>query len=100
MLADEPPQLADELGVATGGEVGVDACLQRLEPLLLEARQRIPGEALPGEVGERFAAPQLERRPQGAGGLLGPPFFEKRPAFVAEAFEPERSSCRGSIAST
>ena len=88
MLADQPPQLADELGVATGGQIGVGPCLHRLEPLLLESWQRISGERLPGEVEERFAAPQLERRPQRARRILGPSLFEKRPAFVAEAFEP------------
>jgi hypothetical protein len=37
MLADELLQLADDLGVLADGKVGIDPCLRRGEPLLLQA---------------------------------------------------------------
>ena len=64
-VGDEPLQLADELGVAAGGEVGLDAQLERGEPLLLQARDLGAGERLERELGERRPAPQRERLAQG-----------------------------------
>ncbi len=64
VLRHQPLQLADHLGVAPEGEVGVDAVLERREPQLLEARDRALGERLEREVAERRASPQPERLAQ------------------------------------
>ena len=64
VLGDEPPQLADDLGVAAGGEVGLDAQLERGQPLLLEPRDLGLRERLERQVGERRPAPQRERLAQ------------------------------------
>ena len=69
VACDERAQLRDQLGVAAEREVGVDAQLERLEPLLLERLDGRDGELLVGEVGERAAPPLAERCPQRLGGL-------------------------------
>ena len=66
---DQRAQLRDQLGVTTEREVGVDAQLERLEPLLLERLDGGDGELLVGEVGERAAPPLAERCAQRPGGL-------------------------------
>ena len=88
--ADQLPQLTDQLAVAGGGEVGVDASLEHLEPRLLQVRQRPGEEALAGQIGERLAAPELEGRPQDAGGLLAATLVEEPAALGAESLEPEQ----------
>ena len=52
MLARQPPQLGDQLGVAPGGQVGLDAHLERGQPQLLQPRdlgrrERRPSRAPP-----------------------------------------------------
>ena len=72
MLADERVELADQLRVASVGEVELDPLLDTREAKLLQAGDLGLGEALVGEVRERFSAPQRERlapasrRPAGA----------------------------------
>ena len=88
--AHQLPQLTDQLAVAAGGEVGVEASLEHLEPRLLQARQLPREEALARQIGERLAAPELEGRPQYAGGLFGAPLLEEPAAFGAELLEPEQ----------
>ena len=88
VLAHQPAQLADELGVAADREVGVDPRLYCLEPFLLEPRQRIAGKRLADKVGERLAPPELECGAQDTRRLLGAAFVEEPPAFRAEALEP------------
>ena len=61
-----------QLGVPAEGEVGVDAQLERLEPLLLQRLDGRDGELLVGEIGERPAPPLAERRPQRLGRRLRP----------------------------
>ena len=68
MSADEPLQLRDELGLPAELEVGVDALLERGEPLLLEARALGAREGCV-ELGERWAAPERERLPEHISGL-------------------------------
>ena len=55
--------------MAPGGELGVDRELDRPQVKLLEAADLWGGERLGGDVGERGAAPQLER---GAGQAIRP----------------------------
>ena len=66
VLGDQRLELADELRVPAGGEVGVDALLERREPQLLQPRALGLRERLVGEVGERRPAPQRERLSCGA----------------------------------
>ena len=61
LLGDQRLEPADRLGVAPGGELGVDRQLDRPQVKLLEAADLGAGERLGGDVGERGAAPQLER---------------------------------------
>ena len=69
MLGDERLELADQLGVAAAGQIGVDPLLERRQPQLLETGDLGLRERLVGEVGERRPAPKRERLAQ----LLRPP---------------------------
>ena len=61
LLGDQRLEPGDHLGVAPGGELGVDRQLERPQVKLLEPADLGPGEGLGGDVGERGAAPELER---------------------------------------
>ena len=69
LLGDQRLEPGDRLGVAPGGELGVDRQLDRPQVKLLEAADLGSGERLGGDVGERSAAPELER---GAGQAVCP----------------------------
>ena len=60
-------ELADELGGATEGELGVDAVLDRREAKLLEPADLTLSPWFVRELGKRRAAPQRECLPQGLG---------------------------------
>ena len=64
MLGDERAQLADQVRVAAGGEIRVDALFARRPAQLLEPGDLGLRERLVGQVGERGPAP----RPAPAGG--------------------------------
>jgi hypothetical protein len=83
MFGCERLQLADDVRMATEGEVGVDAPLQRREPQLLESSDRRLGEGFVCEVGECGAAPERERRAE----LLGRDRRLGRPRLFEETFE-------------
>ena len=59
VLGGELLELADQVGVAPGGELGVDAHLDGGEALLLQARDLRRRERRGREVGQRRSAPQL-----------------------------------------
>ena len=61
VLGHERAQLADEIGVAPGGQLGGDSLLDRLHPQLLEPADLRLRERLEAMVGERGPAPQRER---------------------------------------
>ena len=61
MVGDQDLQLADEIRMATGGEIGVDALLERDEAQLLESGDLRLQPSLVDQVGQRWAAPQRER---------------------------------------
>ena len=61
LLGDQRLEPGDRLGVAPGGELGVDRQLDRPQVKLLEPADLGSGERLGGDVGERGAAPELER---------------------------------------
>ena len=62
--SDERLELADELGVAAEGEVGVDPLLERREPQLLEARDLVLRERLERAT-RRAASPARAQGPRG-----------------------------------
>ena len=66
VVADERLELADHVAVAAELEVGVDPLLAGDEPQLLEASDLRLREVVERELGERRAAPELERRRSGA----------------------------------
>src|SRR5215204_4329777 len=70
MLADEPPELGDEVGMAAERQVGLDPLLERGQAQLLEPADLLAGEVLIGEVGERRTAPEGERLAQEVRGRL------------------------------
>ena len=61
MVGDQDLQLADEIRMATGGEIGVDALLERDEAQLLKSGDLRLQPPLVDQVGQRWAAPQCER---------------------------------------
>ena len=61
LLGDQGLEPGDHLGVAPGGELGFDRQLDGPHVKLLEATDLWGGERLGGDVGERGAAPELER---------------------------------------
>ena len=83
VLAGELLELADELGVTPGGEVGLDAHLHGREVLLFQARDLSRRERRRGELGERRPAPQLQRLAQLRGGVLAAS-GRQRPAAVGD----------------
>ena len=58
VLGDERLELADELAMRAGGELGVDRLLERGQPQLLQPPDLGRGERLVGHVGQRRAAPE------------------------------------------
>jgi hypothetical protein len=64
VLGDEHLQLADDVGVPAGREIGVEPALERRQSQLLQAGDRRARERLVGQVGERRPAPQGERLAQ------------------------------------
>jgi hypothetical protein len=61
MGGQELLQLSEQLGVVAAGEVGVHACLQRGEPLLLQSRDLRLREGLVRHILQRRPAPQAQR---------------------------------------
>src|SRR5205085_12465258 len=60
VLGHEALQLADELGVAAPGQVLLDAVLEAGQAQLVQTGDRVLGEALVGEGGQRWPAPERE----------------------------------------
>ena len=88
-LDGEPLQLANDVAMAQGVQVGVDAIFDRLEPELLESAGLRLGEVLVGHVFEGRAPPQAEPAGQelGRGGWLVP---DQLAALGNQPFEPHR----------
>jgi hypothetical protein len=87
---DEGAELSDQLRVSAEREVGVDPCLQRRQPLVLELGERIARERLVLEIRQRPAAPEVERPTERSRRFLGLAVPELAPAFLdqqAEALE-------------
>jgi hypothetical protein len=80
----------NDVGVTAERQVGVDAALERDEPLLLQPRALRPRPGLVGELAERRAAPQRERVAQRRGGALGVTRRERAATVVEQPLEPGR----------
>ena len=61
VLADQPIELAGQLGVAPGRQVGLDRHLGGAQPQILEAPDLDSGERLVGQLRQRLAPPQRQR---------------------------------------
>ena len=87
VLGHQPAQLADDLGVPAGGDVGLDAARERGDPRLLEAAHLAGCERLVRQVAERRAAPQAERLAQQLRRGVGPAGRQLAPAARDELVE-------------
>ena len=67
MLGDEALQLADDVGVASEREVGLDPLLERVQAQLLQPRDLRLGERLECELVQRRPPPQGKRLAQDRG---------------------------------
>ena len=95
MRVDQRLELADHLRVAAERELGLDQLLVRSHPLVLQARDLALGERLVGEVVERRAAPERERRVQRRDRPLGAARGELAPPLRQPALEPVRVELLG-----
>ena len=86
VLRDQLLELADELRVAAGLEVGRDPLLEHREAQLLQTGHGRQRERLVGEVGQRLAPPELERLAKGYAA-----FFPRQ---LLDAPDPRRRAAR------
>ncbi len=70
MLEDERLELGHEVAAAAALELGVDQILPRRQAQLLQPPRLADADLVVGEVGERRAAPECERRGQLGRALL------------------------------
>src|SRR5205085_12634652 len=82
VLLDERLELADERPMPTERQLGLEAVFERREPQFFEARYLRLRERLERDVGERLAAPELERLSQPRRSLLRIALVEPRPSLV------------------
>jgi hypothetical protein len=94
VLRDEALELADEVGVASEREVGLDPFLERAHAQLVQSRCLSRGERLVGELVQRRPSPHAEPLAQGLGGLAASPSANVRRPSSSSA-----SNRRASIAS-
>jgi hypothetical protein len=84
------PQFQHEVGVPPLLQIGLDPQLGRLEPQLIELADRLGHEGLVLEVGQRAAAPQPQRLPQGGGRAQRVSPIEPPAAIALEVAESEQ----------
>ena len=90
LLGDERLELADELGVAPEGEVGVDPLLEGRPAKLLEPGDLRLRPRLVGDVGKRWAPPERQRLTEGRRGELRATGAERLPPLGEQALEAQR----------
>ena len=95
MPCDERLELADELFVAAGCEVGLDPRLEQRAAELVEPGDLGLRERVVGELGERLAPPQRQRSADVLGAVLGSGSLR---AAMSASSRP-RSTCRVSTSS-
>jgi hypothetical protein len=88
MIVYERLQLADDFGVASCGEIGLDAQLDRGETQLLEAADLAARERLVLEVGQRWPPPERESAPEPFARFSGRTRSEMLPGLFEQPFEP------------
>ena len=81
-------ELADDVRVASEGEIGLDPALEGQQPELLEATRDRVEERLVGEVGERRPAPQRQRGAEDGRRLVGVAPLERAASVARELLEP------------
>ncbi len=74
-------------GRAAGGQLCVGQILGHVEPGLVQADRRHPGEVPVDEIGEGRPPPQRQRLPEAAGGVGRRPFLPGRPTLGGEVVE-------------
>ena len=84
MLGDQRIELRDDLPVPPRGQFGFDRCLDRQEVELLEPADLRRRKRLARDIGERGAAPKLERA---LGGAVGDPLRCLATGAIHEALE-------------
>ena len=87
VLGDKRLEASEHIGVAPGGELGVDRQPDRPQVELLEPPDLRPCEGLRGDVGERGAAPELERA---SGRAVDDSLLRLRPGSIDQALEARR----------
>src|SRR5262249_5960530 len=87
IAGDQRLELTDEIAVAPELQIGFDPLFKRMHPELLEPGRLGRRERLRRELGERRAAPQLERRAEALRGLLGATGVEARARRRRDALE-------------
>src|SRR5262245_33218302 len=88
MLTHERLELADQLGLAAAGKVGVDSFLERRQPELLQAGRGSLGERREPEVGESRPAGEREGFAQRRRGGRGRAGGSLPPGALDESLEP------------
>ena len=88
VLAHQPLELGDQLGVAANREIGVEAQLERDQPQLFQPGDRVRRKRLVAEVRQRLSPPERERLPQGIAGFSRVPLLEQPPSLREEPLEP------------
>ena len=88
MVGHEPLQVRRELNVTAQAKLDVDAVLHAREPQLVQTRRLVANEQHAVEIGERFAAPQLERRGEVAGCATELTLGRRAPPVGHEPLEP------------
>ena len=103
VLGQQRVDLAEDLLVAAGGQVGVDRQLGGGQPQLLEPADLGAGERLVGDVGERLAAKERQRLARGvrsrraAGRLADEPLEAQRVDQLAVDLQLVRAPARDDL---
>ena len=88
MLADEPRQLAHDLGVTAERQVDPHAQLQARQAQPFETGDLVAGERLELEIGKRSAAPETERLAEHLTRLEGGTLGLQTAALIEQPLEP------------
>ena len=85
--SDERLELADQSSMLSAYEIRLDAVLERAVPGLFQPCDLPCGERLVRQIGERFAAPELERRAQQLAGASSVAARERSARLSGEPLE-------------
>ncbi len=82
MLCDQRLQFADDLGLATQGQIGFHPLLDPDQTQLVEPGNLLLGESLVGEVSQRRPPPKGKGVAEDLGGGVGIPLAESRSSLI------------------